>query len=1039
MKKKLMVLMTCLFVGIGLVNAQTSRVRGNVTSDEDGLPVIGATILVEGTDQGTITDMDGNFVLENVPSSAKNLVVSFIGMESQTVAIKSTVNVVLKADAEVLDEVMIVAYGTAKKSSFTGSAQTLKTEEIEKRAVSNVTKALDGLATGIQATTGSGQPGSSSTIYIRGLGSINAANTPLYVVDGMPYDGSISAINPDDIEAITVLKDASAAALYGARGANGVIMITTKKGQKGKSEVSFKAISGFSSRALPRYETMDSKEFVEALYSAYYNEYGSDAIYEMTEGASRVFGNNEEYNPFNYPIAELIDTETGLVRSDAKALWNEDWLGAITRDNAMRNEYVLSFNGGDDKTQYMFSLGYVNEDGILETTNFQRYTGRTNIETSPVEWFKAGLGINFSHSKSNAAQTDANATSNVWYSAQLMAPIYPIYYRDRNNNGAYILDENGDKIFDYGDTRPSGQQQNFNSIATLYDDKYSSEANNLSGRTHIDLGGLKSGWSKGLTLTANFGFDYYNANSLQYYNPFFGNAESVHGRITTQNSSSLGLTFNQLLTYNRSIGNHNIDALVGHEWYSYEERYLLGGKTGVPFGGLYELDAATTMTDVGGSSAQYRIESYMGRLNYDYNEKYYLSASLRKDGSSRFHKDSRWGNFWSVGGNYKISSERFMKGIEWLSNLSVRASYGVQGNDNLGSFFAWQSLYNLGYPAANNSGALLGSISSQDITWESSENINVGLDAGLFEQRVQIGLEWYKRVTTDMLLYYPLPLSTGFGGYNRNSGDMMNTGVEATISGYIVNNKNFKWNMTVMGSTMRNEVLKLTDDGKDIISGSQIIREGEALYSYYLCRSAGVDPFNGDQLYWATVDSKGNEVDAYITNNQTLAQASRVIAGSKYADLFGSINSQMQYKQFDLSIATNYSIGGEMLDGVYNGMMNFYYAGQTKHKNLSRAWKKVGDVTDIHRYIIGDSSPSTDAMLIDASYFSLKNITFGYTLPKKMTNNIGLNELRLAVSADNLHTFTHLKGMDPQYSMTGGTTYVYAPARTISFRLDVKF
>ena len=1034
--------MTCLFVGIGLVNAQSQKVTGTVISDEDGLPVIGATIQVEGTESiGTITDMDGKFVLENIPSSAKNLVVSFIGMEKQTVAIKPTVNVVLVADAEVLDEVMIVAYGTAKKSSFTGSAQTLKTEEIERRTVSNVTKALDGLATGIQATSGSGQPGSSSNIYIRGLGSINASNTPLYVVDGMPYDGSISAINPDDIEAITVLKDASAAALYGARGANGVIMISTKKGQKGKSEVTFKAITGFSSRALPRYETMDPKEFIEAQYSAFYNKYGNDAIYQMTQGAGKIFGVNEQYNPFNYSIAELIDPVTGLVRSDAKMLWNEDWLGAITRDNAMRNEYVLGFNGGDDKTQYMFSLGYVDEEGILETTSFQRYTGRTNIETNPVEWFKAGLGINFSHSKSNSSQTDANATSNVWYSAQLMAPIYPIYYRDRNNNGDYILDEEtGEKIFDYGNkTRPSGQQQNFNSIATLYDDKYQSETNNLSGRTHLSLGGMTTGWSRGMSLTANFGFDYYNGNVLQYYNPFFGNAESVRGRITTQNTSSLGLTFNQLFTYNRSFGNHNIDALIGHEWYSYDEKYLLGGKTGVPFGGLYELDAATTITSVGGASDKYRIESYMGRLNYDYNEKYYLSASLRKDGSSRFHKDSRWGNFWSIGGSYKISSERFMKGIDWLSNLSVRASYGVQGNDNIGSYYTWQTLYSLGYSAATESGAIMESIKVKDITWESSENINIGLDAGLFEQRVQIGLEWYKRTTTDMLLHYPLPISTGFGGYNRNSGDMMNSGFEATISGYLVNRKNFRWNMTVMASTMNNKVLKLTDDGKDIISGTQIIREGEALYSYYLSRSAGVDPFNGDQLYWATVDSKGNEVEPYITNSSTLAQASRVIAGSKFADLFGSINSQIQYKQFDFSVATNYSIGGEMIDGVYQGMMNFYYAGQTKHKNLARAWKKVGDVTDIHRYIIGGTETYTDDMLIDASYFSIKNITLGYTLPKKMTNKIGLNELRLAVSGDNLHTFTHLKGMDPQYSMTGGTTYVYAPTRTVSLRLDIKF
>ena len=1049
MKRKLMLLMTCLFIGIGLVNAQISKVTGTVIAEEDGLPVVGASVLVKGTTLGTVTDMDGKFTLENLPSSAKTLMVSYIGMHTLEVAIQPTLNIVLKADNEVLDEVVVVAYGTAKKSSFTGSASTVKAGEIKKRQVSNVTKAIDGLAPGIQVTSGSGQPGSNSTIYIRGMGSINASSTPLYVVDGMPYDGSINAINPDDIENITVLKDASASALYGARAANGVIMITTKKGEQGKMEVNFKAVVGASSRAIPRYETMNSKEFIESAYTAYYNREisngtsaanaGAAALKAMATGSMKLFGANEQYNPYNYPIADLVDPTTGLIRSDAQLMWEDDWLDEVTRSNALRHEYALSFNGGNDKTQYMFSLGYVNDNGILETTNFQRYTGRTNIETSPVDWFKAGLGLNFSHSISNSLGSSGSSTSNVWYSAMLMGPIYPVYQRDATNGGAFILDENGNRMFDYGANRPSGQQQNFNSIATLYDDKYSSEVDNLSGRTHFDLLALKDTWAQGLKLTANFGFDYYNASSMVYYNPFFGNAESVHGRINKGITKSLGYTFNQILSYQRDFGAHSVDALVGHEWYAYKEEYLGGGKTGVPFAGLYELDAATTMTDVSGNSDKYRIESYFGRLNYDYADKYYFSASMRRDGSSRFHKDARWGTFWSVGGNYRISEEAFMEDIDWLSNLAVRASYGVQGNDNLGTYYAWQSLYSLGWPAANNSGALLTSISSKDITWESSESLNIGLDAGFFDQRLTVGLEYYQRKTTDMLLYYPLPMSSGFEGYNRNSGSMKNSGIEATISGKIIKTNDFEWDMTLMASTNKNEVLKLTDDGKDIISGSQIIREGEPIYSYYVCRSAGVDPMNGDQLYWATVDSRGNEVEPYITNSETLAQASRVVAGSRIPDLFGSINTQLRYKNFDFSISTNYSIGGEMIDGVYQNLMSYYYPAQAKHKNLARAWKQIGDVTDIPRNIIGKSLPSTDAMLIDASYFAIKNISLGYSLPDKLVKNIGLQGLRFALTADNLCLFTHLKGMDPQYNMTGGTSYVYTPTRTVSFSVDVKF
>mgnify|MGYP002793582060 FL=1 len=981
--------------------------------------------------------------------------ISFIGMQTQEVVIKPTVKVILKSDAQVIDEVMVVAYGTTKKTSFTGSAATVKSGELKKRQMSNVTKAIDGLAPGVQATTGSGQPGSSSSIYIRGMGSINASKTPLYVVDGIPYDGSIAAISPDDIENITILKDASAAALYGSRGANGVIMITTKKGVKGKTEVNFKASVGLSSRSLPRYETMDSKQYVEALYSAFYNQQIADgipsgqagmaALQEMASGATKIFGEKEQYNPFNYAISDLIDINTGKIRNDATLMWEDDWMDEVTRNNALRHEYTFNLNGGTEKTQYMFSLGYVNEDGILKTTNFQRYSGRTNIETKPVEWLSAGLGANFARNISNTAATATSSSSNVWYSASLMGPIFPVYQRDKTNGGAFILDADGNKQFDYGDNRPTGQQQNFNSVATLYDDKYSTVADNLSARTHLDFGDLKNGWTQGLKLSLNFGLDYYNANALVYYNPFFGNAATSKGRAIKQNSNSLGYTFNQILTYNRGFDKHNFDILVAHEWYAYESNTLSGTKTGFPFGGLYELDAASTVYSTSGASKQYRIESYFGRINYNYADKYYLSGSYRRDGSSRFYKDNRWGDFWSVGANYRISEEEFMKDFTWLNNLSVKASYGVQGNDGLldadgySNFYAWQSLYDLSYSNGSESGAIVSSVANKEVSWENNHNFNIGVEAAFWNQRLQVGLEWYTRKTTDMLLYYPLPMSSGFEGYYRNSGSMRNSGFEASITGRLMKTNDFQWDLTVMASTLKNKVLKLTDDGKDILSGSQIIREGEPIYSYYVSRSAGVDPMTGDQLYWATVDSKGNTVEPYITTNETYAQASRVVAGNRIPDLFGSISTQLQYKGFDLSIATNYSIGGEMIDGVYQNLMSFYYAGQAKHINLERAWKKPGDVTDIPRYQIGKNYASTDDMLIDASYFSIKNITLGYSLPVKVIKRIGFQNLRFAVTADNLYVFTHLKGMDPQYSMTGGTTYVYTPSRTISFSVDVKF
>lgn len=1059
--KKTILLALLVLMGVGFVYAQT-RVTGKVTNADDGSPLPFVTVTVKGTSIVASTGNDGSYVID-VPSENSTLVFSFVGMNALEIQVgsRSIIDAALESDATALDEAMVVAYGVTKKSSFTGSAATLKSEELQKRKVTNVTKALDGLAPGVQVTSGSGQPGSGSSVYIRGLGSINASNTPLYVVDGVPYDGSISDINPNDIENMTVLKDASAGALYGSRGANGVVMITTKRGNEGAPEVTFKANFGISSRAIPRYKTMDSRKFIEAVYSSFYNEEisngtspsaaGAKALQAMSSGAQAIFGANEQYNPFNYNIADLIDTNTGLIRSDANLLWEDDWLDEVTNNNAFRHEYVVGINGGSKTTKYTMSLGYLNEDGVLETTNFQRYTGKVGVDITPKEWFRTGFNTNLAHALSNSLEATGSSTSNVWYSAMLMGPIFPVYVRDRDNNGNYVLDVFGKKQFDYGENRPTGQQADFNSIATLYDDKYETTRNSASGNAYMSLGDVKDTWAEGLKLTANFGANYNNSKRLTYYNPYFGNAASSDGRVMKRHANTLSYTFNQLLTYDRIFGEHHIDVLAGHEWYEYEYDYAYGEKTGFPFGGLYEPGAATTVADVTGFKYDYTIESFFGRINYDYQDKYYFSASLRRDGSSRFQKDHRWGTFWSIGGNYRISEEDFMNNISWLDNLAVRASFGEQGNDMLltvrtedgrtfngQDFYPWQGLYDLGYPNANEGGAIMSKVQNPELTWENSQNLNIGLDASLFK-RLHIGIEWFNRKTTDLLLEYPLAMSSGFEGYNRNSGEMRNRGFEFTISGQILKTRDFEWNATILGTTMKNKVLKLTDDGADILSGNTIIREDEPLYSYYLIRSAGVDPLTGEPLYWATVDPQGNDVDPYITTNSTYALASRYVAGDRYADFYGSISTQLRYKNFDLSISTNYSIGGEMIDNVYEALMSFSYAAQAKHKNMERAWKKPGDISDIPKYAIGANRPMTDANLIDASYFAIKNITLGYTLPSSITRNIGFKDIRFYAAVDNLWLFTHLKGMDPQYSISGGTGYVYTPTRTVSFGFDLKF
>lgn len=1044
--KRLTFLLFCLLLGIGMANAQTTKVTGTVISAEDNEPIIGASIVVKGTTIGTVTDFNGAFSLD-VPSSAKTLVVSFVGMKQQEIGVKPKLSIILESDNQMLDEVMVVAYGTAKKESFTGSAEVVKAEKISKRPVANVTKALDGAVIGVQTTSGSGQPGSGVSVVVRGYGSINASTTPLYVVDGVPYDGNVVAINPNDIESLTVLKDASAGALYGSRGANGVVMITTKRGNQGKVKVNLKANWGFASRSIPRYETMGEAGYLETIFQSYKNgliqdsgmnpnEAAIQALNNMKSGATAIFGLNEQYNPFNYSVSELIDPATGKVRSDAVLRYSEDWMDEAMVNSPLRQEYNVSFNGGNEKTKYMFSLGYLNEDGLLKTTNFERLNGRMNIETNATEWLRAGMNANYSRNQSNTAVENSSGSSNVWYTAQLMAPIFPVY--EKNADGTTVMDALGKPVFDYGSNRPAGANADWHTIATLYDDKYSSTSDNLSGRMFAELGNLKEGPLQGLKFAVNLGFDLVNSTGMTYYNPYNGNAVSVKGMLQKATGRTSSYTFNQLLSYDRTFGEHHFTAMVGHEFYKYNYQYLGASKSGFPFGGLFELDAATTITDASSYQNNYAVESVLSRIEYDFADKYYLSGSFRTDGSSRFHKDSRWGNFWSVGANWRMSQEEFMKDLEWVNNLSAKISYGVQGNDDLKTFYAWQSFYDLGYPNANMSGAALASLENKDLKWEKNGNLNIGVE-GRFFDRLSVGVEWYSRKTSDMLMSFPMATSLGFDGYNKNIGSMRNNGWDLTLSGDLVTNKDFSWRLTLMGSTIKNKVLHLADK-PEIISGSYIIKEGETLNSFYTANSAGVDPATGEQLYWAwDTDENGVAGERYMTTDQAKATASREIQGSRIPNFYGSFTNDFKYKNFDLSVLCTYSIGGKVLDGVYRTLLYGTYVGNARSSHLERAWKQPGDITDIPRIEIGRNYIVTDKDLINASYLAIKNITLGYSLPSKLTKSLKLENVRLTATGDNLVLFNHLKGMHPQYNFTGGTDFGYVPVRTISFGLDVTF
>ncbi|CAM3630253.1 SusC/RagA family TonB-linked outer membrane protein [Sphingobacterium prati] len=1037
--------------------AQEKKISGRVTGAQgEGLP--GVTVVVQGTNQATQTDTNGNYSI-SVPVG-KTLVFKSVGFSDKTIIVSSSsvlYNVSLQDSNKELDEVMVVAYGTAKKSSFTGSASTVKSDVIENRSITNITKALDGAAPGVVSTAGSGQPGSSAAIRVRGFGSINASADPLYVVDGIPFNGDLNSINPNDVESLTVLKDAAASTLYGSRAANGVVVITTKSGKNtdGKIDVNFKANIGVNSRAVKRYDVMDTKEYLETVFQAYKNQdifvnglsetaAAASAVNRMKGTVEGIFGINEQYNPYNVPVDQLFDLGTGKLNPNAQLKWDDNWLDEVTANNPIRQEYQLDFSGGSSKYKAMASMNAVKDKGLLKNTNFDRYSGRVNNEFTPKDWFKASLSGNFAKSNSRSLNATGTSTSNVWYSSEQMAPIYPIWIRD--NNGNFVNDALGQKQFDYGKNRASGAQQNFNSIATLYDDRYYNNIDNVGTRGGVEFNTRdeKYGAWRGFAFAVNLGADYRMNEYTYYYNPVFGNAAATGGRLNKEWTKTFSYTFNQLLTWTRDFGKHNIDVLLGHEAYSYKYNLLNAQKTGFPFKGIYELAPGATIAEADSYENNDKIESYFSRVQYNFDNKYYLSGSFRTDGSSRFQKDNRWGSFWSVGGAWKISEESFLKDVSWVNSLTLKSSYGGQGNNNLLDsdldpiYFAWQAFYDLTWNNANNNGGAVTSVENAKVSWEKNQSFNIGADGRFIDNRLSIGFDWYTRKTTDMLLNRPMAFSLGFDGFNSNIGDLKNWGFDLSLGYDVIRNQDLKWNVSVMGSRVKNKVLKLTDESKEIISNSTIVREGETINSFYMARSAGVDPATGDQLYWV-YDKKEDEFDRskhYVSNDRTKAAASRVVTGSRIPKIMGSLSTSLNYKNFDFSLMTTYSIGGKINDAVGYNYLNPAYLGNNYSREVLGAWQKPGDITDIPRIQKDMVLQLTDRTLVDASYFAIKNVSIGYSFDIK---KVGLKSIRIFAQADNLAVFSARQGLNPQYNFTGTTDYVYSPNKTIAAGVNLKF
>jgi len=1070
MKRKLMLLLACFFMGIGLVTAQTQTVTGVVISDKDGQPVVGASVLVKGTNLGTITDIDGKFTLSNVPSSAKTLQVSYIGMITDEVSIKSNLRIVLRPDALLIDEVMVVAYGTAKRSAFTGSASVVKSDDIEKIQTSNAVNALNGRVAGVQMSNASGQPGTTTpTIRVRGISSINANNAPLIVLDGVPYDGDLNNISTQDIESMTVLKDAASNALYGARGANGVIIITTKKGASGAARISVDAKWGANTRATQDYKYIKSPaQYYEMYYSALNNyftnvlDYNAADAYVLTN--QNMVANNEYglgYNVYSVPTGQYLIGTNGKLNPNATLgnvvtyngqeylLTPDKWLDEAYK-RSLRQEYTVSATAGNDKSTFYASLNYLKNEGIIANSDFERLTGRLKADYQIKPWLKIGANMAYTHYDINSMSTteDGSSTSsgNVFAIATRIAPIYPLYIRDGQGNIMY--DSNGLKMYDYGDRGNAGLERPFlgnsNALSDLHLNTNNGEGNAFNATGFAEIRFLEN---FKFTTTNNANVD--ETRTTQVTNPYYGQYASSNGILSKYHTRGFSYNYQQLLSYTRDFGLHHVDAVLGHEYYRYKYYYLYAYKSNMFDPDNHELAGAIIDGTMDSYTTDYNTEGYFFRGQYDYDERYYASVSFRRDASSRFHPDNRWGNFWSASAAWNIANEDWFL-VDWVNMLKPKASYGEQGNDGIGNY-----RYTNTYEIVNSSGnaaAVPSTMGNKDITWEKGGNFNMGVDFELFGNRLGGTLEYFYRKTSDMLFPFTLPPSFGYTSYMANIGDMRNQGVELELTATPIRTRELTWDIRLNLTHYKNKITYLPDERKTTTtsegvqgysSGNYFFGEGIAMHTFYIPKYAGVAE-NGQAMYYRDeTDSNGNVTGR--TTTTTYSDATYYLCGTALPDLYGGFGTSVDYKGFDFSIDFAYQIGGQVYDSDYASSMASPTGGTQGcafHADQLKAWTPENTSSNLPRFQYGDSytASTSDRFLTNASYLSLQNITAGYTLPSRMCRHIGLEKLRVYMACDNVWLWSKRQGLDPRQSINGtSTASYYAPIRSISGGITLTF
>ena len=1055
--------------------AQEINVSGTVIDYSNGEPVPYASVHLEGTMTGTSTDGDGNYSIR-LPHGG-NLVFSSIGYITVKEAVNASMvlNIVMEPDTEHLEETIVVAYGTATKSSFTGSASMIGAETIESRVSTDVTAALAGTTPGVQIISSSGDPAAGGgTIRIRGIGSMSASNSPLYIVDGMPYDGSIADINPADVESMSILKDASASAIYGARGANGVVLITTKRASgSSDSKIRFDAKWGSNSRLIPQYDVItDPAQYYETHYRMMYNSQvyaGKSPSEAYAYADANLFNHNNGglgYQVYTIPDGQKfigedfkLNPSAVLGYSDGEYYYiPDDWYG-LTFSDSFRQEYNLSVSGAKDKLNYYGSIGYLNDGGIVSNSDYQRYTARINVDYQAKPWMKVTSSMSYAHSDSQTASYSSSygSSSNIFYVTNMMGPIYPLYVRDASGQ---IMTENGMKVYD-------SNQTNFIRPAFVGNAVRDNEVNRKKTYTDFITGkwGVTLTPVQGLSLSANVGLTNDNSRYNALYSRF-GSQSSTDGLAYVSHDRTFAVNNQYLAEYKTDFGGsgHNLNVLAGYEMYKLKEQFLEGQNDHLFNPLVGELGNADGVSSRQTSSytADYMTQGFLARVQYEYGNKYFASASYRRDGSSRFAPGHRWGNFGSVGAAWLISNEGFMSGAGWISMLKIKASYGVQGNDDLypGSnyarkFYPYADNYTHSYNETTGEYSTdLAYKGNEDLTWESSHSFNAGVDFEFFGSRLNGSAEYFSRKTVDLLYSKDVPLSAGnpTGYYPVNVGSIVNNGFELTLEGILINTSEMQWSLNMNLSHYRNKILSLDPSVSEegIKGGNYIYKIGGSLYEAYMRKYAGVNPENGKAQWYRKVLDKDGAWTGESEITETFADASQYELGSVLPKLYGGFGTTFKAYGFDLSAQFSFQLGGRYYDGTYQALMHTSSGiGTAWHKDALDSWSETNKDSDIPR-LDGDTSVGQTAVsnyLISSNYLSVNNITLGYTFPESVTSYLKISGLRIYVAGDNLAVKSARKGVDPRYSMglgsltsgSGLNSGSYSAMRTITGGITLTF